>query len=355
MNFEIDNNRNICVGIVTITTLDNYGNRLQNHATKYILNHLLCDSRNITELSRFNLKVLLKGFLYPILNGKKKLEAKRILSFLRFTKNHIGQCYLNKKAVIKYNYIICGSDQVWNPAIFKPFYFAAFAPPEKRIAYAASFGVSEIPEHKKEIYTRYLNEMKAISVREEAGAKIVKELTGRDVPVLVDPTLMLDKEDWQKVSKKPKYKIDDKYILTYFLGEVSDKRNNYIENIAKKNGLQIIRLEGHLPNKYWYGTGPAEFIWLIEHCSLMCTDSFHGSVFSVLMDVPFIVFEREDELKSMSSRIDTLLSTLKLEDRRFDNQNGEEIFKKEYAHIPEILKTEGDKAIHFLKNAMELE
>lgn len=79
----------------------------------------------------------------------------------------------------------------------------------------------------------------------------------------------------------------------------------------------------------------------------MCTDSFHGSVFSVLMDVPFIAFEREDKVTSMSSRIYTLLSTLRLEDRCFNNQNGEEIFKKEYAHIPEMLKTERDKAIHF--------
>ena len=344
------------IGIITLYGLNNYGNRLQNYATKYVLNHLICDVSNITELSSINFRVLFKGFLYPILNGKKKLEGKRVLSFYRFNKKHIGYRCLNEKAIGRYNHFICGSDQIWNPEYAgKPFMFAIFAPPKKRISYAASFGVSDMPENKKEIYTKYLNEMKAISVREEAGAKIVKELTGQDVPVLIDPTLMLDKEDWQKVSKKPKYKIGDKYILTYFLGEISEKRNSYIENIAKNNGLQIIRLEEHIPNKYWYGTGPAEFIWLIEHCSLMCTDSFHGSVFSVLMDVPFIVFEREDEIKAMSSRIDTLLSTLRLEDRRFNNQSSEEIFKKEYAHIPEILKTERDKAIHFLKNAMELE
>ena len=108
-------------------------------------------------------------------------------------------------------------------------------------------------------------------------------------------------------------------------------------------------------NTFWYKTGLAEFLWLIDNASVMLTDSFHGSVFSVLMDTPFHDFDREDTIGEMSSRIDTLLNTLKLQDRRFDNQNGEEIFKKEYAHIPEILKTERDKAIHFLKNAMELE
>lgn len=341
------------IGIITLYGMDNYGNRLQNYAMNNELSQIGIKPKNYVQC-KFDIK--LKMFVYIIMH-KGVNAAKRYIIFNHFDKNvknnYVYQQEMNKES--KYNYFICGSDQIWNPDIFKPFYFAAFALPEKRIAYAASFGVSEIPEHKKEIYTRYLNEMKAISVREEAGAKIVKELTGRDVPVLIDPTLMLDKEDWRRISKKPKYKIGDKYILTYFLGEISDKRNSYIENIAKNNGLQIIRLEASNPNKYWYGTGPAEFIWLIEHCSLMCTDSFHGSVFSVLMDVPFIVFEREDKLKSMSSRIDTLLSTLKLEDRRFDNQNGEEIFKKEYEHIPEILKTERDKAINFLKDAMELE
>ena len=346
------------IGVVTLTAMNNfinnYGNRLQNYAVHYIASIIGTDVKNYVNCKS---DIKLKMFVYITMH-KGVNAAKRYIIFNHFDKNvknnYVYQQEMNKES--KYNYFICGSDQIWNPEYAgRPFMFAAFAPPEKRIAYAASFGVSEIPEHKKEIYTRYLNEMKAISVREEDGAKIVKELTGRDVPVLIDPTLMLDKEDWQKVSKKPKYKISDKYILTYFLGEISEKRNSYIENIAKNNGLQIIRLEEHVPNKYWYGTGPAEFIWLIEHCSLMCTDSFHGSVFSVLMDVPFIVFEREDKLKAMSSRIDTLLSTLRLEDRRFNNQIGEEIFKKEYAHIPEILKTERDKAIDFLKNAMELE
>ena len=338
------------VGIITLYGMNNYGNRLQNYAVNALLRNDFITINYIKEKITLNIAMLVS-------HAKRCNfgEIKRYIIFMLF------DCSSKKRYMrgIKYkttdiSFILCGSDQIWYPCS-SPDYFAAFVEKNKRISYAASFGVAEIPSVVRNEYAKYLSEMKAISVREETGAKIVKELTGRDVPVLIDPTLMLDKEDWQKVSKKPKYKIGDKYILTYFLGEISEKRNSYIENIAKNNGLQIIRLEASNPNKYWYGTGPAEFIWLIEHCSLMCTDSFHGSVFSVLMDVPFIVFEREDKLKSMSSRIDTLLSILKLEDRRFDNQNGEEIFKKEYAHIPEILKTERDKAIHFLKNAMELE
>lgn len=342
------------IGIVTITDMNNYGNRLQNYAINNELSRIGMKSKNYVHCKS---DIKLKMFVYIIMH-KGINAAKRYIFFNHFDKN-VKNNYVYKQEMIKeskYNYFICGSDQIWNPEYAgKPFYFAAFAPAEKRIAYAASFGVSEIPEHKKEIYTKYLSEMKAISVREEDGAKIVKELTGRDVPVLIDPTLMLDKEEWLKIAKKPKFDVSKKYVLTYFLGEVPEKRKEYIDYVCKQNNLKLINLDAKNPNTFWYKTGPAEFLWLIDNASVMLTDSFHGSVFSVLMDLPFIVFEREDNVKSMSSRINTLLSTLKLENRRFNNQSGEEIFKKEYAHIPEILKTERDKAINFLKNAMELE
>lgn len=341
------------IGIVTITDMNNYGNRLQNYA---INNELLRIGMNPKNYVHCKSDTKLKMFVYTAMH-KGVNAAKRYIIFNHFDKN-VKNNYVYKqemKKESKYNYFICGSDQIWNPEYAgKPFYFAVFAPPEKRIAYAASFGVSEIPEHKKEIYTKYLNEMKAISVREEDGAKIVKELTGRDATVLVDPTLMLDKEEWLKIAKKPKFDVSKKYVLTYFLGEVSGRRKEYIDYVCKQNNLELINLDAKNPNTFWYKTGPAEFLWLIDNASVMLTDSFHGSVFSVLMDTPFLVFDREDNIGEMSSRIDTLLNTLKLQDRRFNNQSGEEIFKKEYAHIPDILKTEREKAIHFLKNAMEL-
>lgn len=336
------------IGVVTLYGMDNYGNRLQNHAVKTVLTLLRNDK--VKELNEINHLLFIK------LCKMTKIHLKRMIRFYSFSNKGHDIEFLCDYRDNKYNYIICGSDQIWNPTFAgRSFYFAAFAPQEKRIAYAASFGVSEIPEEKKEEYTHYLSEMKAISVREEAGAKIVKELTGRDAEVLIDPTLMLYKEEWEKVSKKPKFGVGKKYILTYFLGNVCEEQSQYIKNISTEKGYRIINLEGENPNKYWYSTGPAEFIWLIEHCEVMFTDSFHGSVFSVLMDVPFIVFDRNDKQASMSSRIDTLLSTLQLEDRRFCNQSGDKIFEKNYAHIPAILEKERKKAIDYLKNAMELD
>ena len=338
------------IGIVTIYDLTNYGNRLQNYAVKQILERIT--GKKIKEISRMKHFMCIK-VLYGAIKGN---NLARIMKFYNFSRGSLDINYLQDYSDLKYDNIICGSDQIWHPTwAGEPYMFAEFANKNKRISYAASFGKSEIPDEKKAEYAKYLSEMKAISVREEAGAKIVKELTGRDAEVLVDPTLMLDKKDWQKVAKKPGFYKNKKYILTYFLGEVNGKQRQYIEYIAKTKDYEIINLEGECPNKYWYSTGPAEFLWLIEHCEMMLTDSFHGSVFSVLMDVPFIVFDRQGKETQMGSRIDTLLKTLQLPDRRFNNQTIEQAMKKEYSHIPAILEREREKAINFLKNAMEIE
>lgn len=337
------------VGIVTIFNLNNYGNRLQNYAVNYVLKSLSKEPENIVKLNKVSIKAYLKinfGFLF----GAKKEEVKRGKLFSKFTKMYGNTSYRYIKS--KYDYIVCGSDQIWNPDIYDDFYFANFAEKNKRISYAASFGLPEIPSDKREKYKRYLSEMKAISVREDVGAKIVKELTKRDSEVLIDPTLMLDKKDWQRISEKPEFYNEKKYILTYFLGNINEKHREYIEYIAESQNYEIIDLNAEKPSKYWYLTGPSEFIWLIEHCELMCTDSFHGSVFSVLMDVPFIVFDRQGQHNNMGSRIDTLLETLQLSDRRFNNQTIDMILEKEYFHIPNILCRERSKAINFLKNAM---
>ena len=107
----------------------------------------------------------------------------------------------------------------------------------KRIAYAPSFGISKIPEEYIDRYKTWLSEMYKLSVREEAGAKIIKELTGRDAVVLVDPTLMLTKEKWLSISKRAKNKPEGKYLLNYFLGSVSKETKKKIKSIATKNKL----------------------------------------------------------------------------------------------------------------------
>ncbi|MEH7484920.1 polysaccharide pyruvyl transferase family protein, partial [Neobacillus drentensis] len=106
-----------------------------------------------------------------------------------------------------------------------------------------------------------------------------------------------------------------------------------------------------------YAIGPDEFIYYINSASLFCTDSFHGAVFSILLEKPFIVFERGSNKTStsMSSRIDTLLSTFKLESRLAKNIDiNDEILKVDFTHVQPILKRERNKALNYLIGAFDI-
>lgn len=357
------------VGIITIFNLNNYGNRLQAYALFKVLKSLKCqvvEARYCGKSFKSFLKEIIKRnrlliccyyFLTGVLKGGNLCSVikscKRFNTFSLFNKNIKSRLIFTDSN--SFDYYVCGSDQIWNPTFAgDSSYFAAFADREKRISYSASFGLNVLPQETISRYTKHLNDMQYISVREDQGAEIVKQLTGKQAQVLIDPTLMIDRNEWQSVSKKPKIKIPEKYILTYFLSRVSEETDMYIKGIAKENDMQIISLHSFEENDYWNSTGPSEFIWLIENASLVCTNSFHASIFSVLMDTPFIVFKRNYENNDMSSRFESLLGKFGLTDRYFEQLQVGDEFKKDYGHITEIIKTERDKSIKFLMNALDL-
>ncbi len=357
------------VGIITLFGLRNYGNRLQAYALSEVIKKLrvkpveiiYCKNGLVSFLKESvknnRLFLICYHFLAGILRGNKLdvviNNCTRLRLFSLFSKKIKRKIIRSDSSI--FDYYICGSDQIWNPNFAgHSTYFAAFAAKDKRISYAASFGISALPEKTVDRYKKYLTDMRCISVREDAGAQIVKQLTGREAQVLIDPTLMIDKNGWKAVSKKPKFDIQGNYILTYFLGSISEKTDLYVKRIAEENNLKIISLNKFEENDYWHHTGPAEFIWLIENASLVCTDSFHASVFSILMDSPFIVFRRVDENNDMHSRIESLLGKLNLTGRFFEHIQAGDEFQKDYHHISEILDFEREKAINFLKNALGL-
>ena len=216
--------------------------------------------------------------------------------------------------------------------------------------------MSKLPENCKDNYKKWINGMEYLSVREQAGADIIKDLTGREAIVLLDPTLMLSKDEWMNIAKKPELNQDlnKKYILTYFLGNKSLEVENKINKIAKDNGLQIINLLD-INDKYIYSVDPSEFIWLINNCELMCTDSFHGAVFSLIMKRPFIVFERKSEGASINSRLETLLSKFDMECRLDKNIcNNGQVFNVDFENVDRIINNEKEKTFNYLKNALNI-
>ncbi|MGN8762676.1 polysaccharide pyruvyl transferase family protein [Oribacterium sp. HCP3S3_B9] len=368
-------NRN--AAIVTIDDYINYGNRLQNYAlTKLLQNEgfqVFNGVRVYTKedwINRTNdeIKKIVKRFIpFRILKGKlyspqdkSGLKKEREKKFLDFVHSYTAIldpiiCSSHSRAVRslkKYaiDYFVVGSDQVWNPYYeAKEYEFLTFAPKDKRLSFAASIGANSIPDGAKWYFKKNLSNMKYISVREERAAEIVKELTGRTADITLDPTLLLDKADWEHVAKKPELYIESKYICTYFLGEVPEA----VKAFAKEIGLPIYALNS-IDSPELYTLDPAEFLYMIQNASYVLTDSFHAVAFSIKFNKEFYVFDRkQDGVSSMFSRIETITKRFGLENRI---QNRDRIVEQEpvsnWNEIEDELVVEKNKSMGKLLEAM---
>lgn len=336
------------VGIYTLNGNYNYGNRLQNYALlNYVKNNFNCEVNSIWFPSK---KYLISEYFCSILIDK------RLRNFRKFSNNYLKIRFL-KEENLNFDKYIVGSDQVWNynAGQYSNSMFLNFSNLENNISYAASFGINDIPKDKIDEYKKGLNNIKYISVREDRGKELVKEITGRDdAVVLVDPTMLLTSEEWDRVSKKPKMLKNDKYILNYFLGELSKERKDEIERIAKENDCEIINILDK--NSPFYVCGPSEFLYLEKHAFLICTDSFHSSVFAILYNKPFVIFDREEKgMENMGSRLDTLINKFKLKNRRYNGKNiTKENLEHDYSEAYKILEKERKKSDEFLRKALDI-
>ncbi|WP_461811556.1 polysaccharide pyruvyl transferase family protein, partial [Faecalimonas sp.] len=255
--------------------------------------------------------------------------------------------------VDEYSYFVSGSDQVWNPIYpsTSSINFLQFAPKEKRIAVSPSFGINKIPKELQDEYAKWLESIPYLSVREEQGKKIIKELCGKKAKVLCDPTMALSKSKWTTIEKKPTFLENSKYILTYFLGDKNKEYDKFIKAIAQKEDLEIINLFD-VTDLRVYATSPQEFLYLIHHASLVCTDSFHGAVFSIIMNSNFITFSRKETGNSMESRMHTLLSVFGLENRDYRKIDNSRIFDMDFSHTYAILESRREEMLDFLRTVM---
>lgn len=387
------------IAVITIYDLNNFGNRLQNYALSYFLKERLgmevCTAvyiskaeykqkikRNLAFLKRksnVNNVIENAGSTDVAVVKDKKVDSSKLnkifkkvnhaiyklskrKKFERFTNENINVYFYKPKnmpqLIKNFDYFVVGSDQVWNPAgwaIGNPENFEKYLltaiPPKKRISYAASIGVEELPKEISGKFAREIKKFKAISVREQRGADIIKEISNMDAEVLIDPTMLLTKEDWLKVAKRHPKRSDRKpYAFKYFLGNQSEQRKAYIRKIAKKNGLGIYDVMNR--DSKVYTSGPAEFLDLIANAEIIFTDSFHACVFSILMGKPFVIMNRDQAgMGNMNSRIVTLLEKLGLEEKLPENITEENMFKCDYKNAYKNLEVERKKAEEFLKKA----
>ena len=375
------------IGIHTIIDYVNYGNRLQNFATQEILKSLGYEAESIINYPTkpiekglaFTVKRIVNALkLSPVTlfqkawekiadrNKKPLYEAcqrAKAKSFKAFSDTYIVESDFTLRLNnipdnlnIRYDYVVVGSDQIWNPNIRygSSLDFLSYVAKEKRIALAPSFGVSVIPDEFKERYSDYLKDMAFLSVREEKGAELIQTLCGRKAEVLVDPTLVLKSEDWLKLATPAKNKPNKKYLLTYFIGAVSNKRLAVLKQMASKNQLELVMMNS-LHDTDRYAADPAEFLDYIRSAALVCTDSFHCIIFSMHFQSPFVVFDREGKSAPMSSRIDTLLGKFHFENRKQHLlEKNNKYFEIDFKHVPDIMELERKKVFDYLEKAFEL-
>lgn len=329
-------NHGIRVAKFTLDGYFNYGNVLQNYALQQVLMRYADQVDTLwTQPDNFMPKVWWKwrwkecmkwlinwrNYRTEITSGHVGLEMARQTKIRDFSDRYISYPRVSvdelSAQIKQYDYCVVGSDQVWNPYFGNYHqFFLGFAPEEKRLSYAASISAMEIPAEERDVFVQGLKGMKTLSVREQAGAELIEQLTGRKAEVHLDPTLLLTADEWRSVSRRPTWYHGGEYLLTYFLG----RRPAQIDAIAEELGLTVVNLLDENVYEH-YVTGVDEFLWAIEHASLVYTDSFHGSVFSILFQTPFVVCDRVgtgkgDASEKMGSRLDTLLGYFGFENRR---------------------------------------
>lgn len=322
------------IGIIThYFDSNNYGGMLQSYALVKCLQNLgyeaeqICFSTKTNNLTRIK---TIKGFLKSLsvkiigkgLNLRKKsfkdFEEKIPHSDVVYSKDTINE------SVNKYDIFITGSDQVWSFRWFVPSYFLDFVPSSKiKIAYAASLGTSYLNENVALKLKEYIKDFNAISLREQDVVKSVQDLTNIPVYNTLDPTLLLNAKDWEKISDS--VLIKDKYIFCYFLGRDKNIRK-FAKKISKNKKLIIVtlpNLQHHCEindfkfgNQRLYDVNPAEFISLIRNADYIITDSFHATVFSCIFQKKFITFGRTGA-KNMNNRIETILNYFGCSERFF--------------------------------------
>jgi hypothetical protein len=353
------------IGVITINGDNNYGNKLQNYAVIKIMQEYgvalnirkydLCEQRS-------SKNIILRRAIKPLFILKNQIIKKeyvftRYKNFIKFNdyipnyKNVISKSINYENLNKKFDFFVTGSDQIWNPSLYPNLYvnMLGFTDNKKKIAIAPSISMDKLSIEQESMFKELLSDFDFLSCREEQGAEILRRITGKKVVSLIDPTLMLSIEDWDSVSKKPKFHDDNiKYILLYFLGDLTEKYKNIIDALKSKYNLEVINILDKKSN--YYSCGPSEFIYMIKNSSLILTDSFHGSVFSYIYNRPFRIFYRQDGYGYMNSRLTNLMDKLHLDNSIYlkENDSLENIMIVNYDK--DVLKKEQENFRNYLNN-----
>lgn len=368
--------------LTTVFTGFNYGSSLQAFAGKTLLKSLGYDCELVAQKSLVKGRDIRLGKLLTILtrslllrgkSGSKSLAtyqgsySKEMIGdssarFAKFTEEYLKPKYLSwnglKKEAADCVACFAGSDQIWNSSTMyvDPMYYLRFAPAEKRIALAPSFGRDFIADYNQKKMGKWISEFAHVSVREDSGVKLIKDVADKDAIQLVDPTLMIDGDTWRN-----SLNVDDKdgnYILAYFLDKPSEKALAAIKHLKEKMECEVIGIPYKFEDMKYCDkivpTGPIEFLDLINNAICVLTDSFHGTAFSINLHTPFYVFGRlYGSAHSQNSRVESILRKMNMTDRFEPADAFTTMNEVDFEYSEKVLTEERQKAKDYIINSIK--
>ena len=286
------------------------------------------------------------------------LRWKKFNSFIKNLVDNEENVYTNEEELSKLNidYWICGSDQIWNTEITRGFnkgFFLDFETNGKKISYAVSMGIPKLEEKYEEEFKKAIEKIDYLSVREESLKEYVKQFSNREVVKVLDPTLLLERKDYEEILVENK--IQGKYLLIYALGP-DERLTQIAKKIAQEKDLKIIELNDFKKIKYFCeqisNAGPEEFVTLIKNAECIVTNSFHGTIFSIIFEKEFYTITRLNR----NSRMENILEIVDMKDRLIDKvEDVEKVKPQDYIKAYKRLEEEAMKSREFLKNSLEVE
>lgn len=350
------------VGIVTLFGRFNYGNRLQNYAVAQIWQEFGYWPETLVLAERPNAVRSLKRTAKLIL-GKREppspemgMSIERLAAFDRFNRSisirkldSIENDLLNQ-----YSYFSVGSDQVWNPGMMmynEDWFFLEFARPEQRIALAPSIGVNTLSSRESRRLAKGVKGFECLSIREERGAELIKQCSGRNAEVICDPTLVLNPNDWRQIADG-RFTPKEPYVFAYLLGDLSEDARYVLDEVTNSGKRPVIYLSDRdkaeeLP------VGPAEFIDLVDHAEHVITDSFHAAVFSCMFETPLTIVRRGGSGGGMFSRLETLAHTLGIEKKLFGDEAFNLYKADDYQSMSDRISLVRDSFMEYLESALD--
>jgi predicted lactoylglutathione lyase len=297
-----------------------------------------------------------KVFKFTFLDGNYKLRR-------LFTKGDYSR--VSQDA----DMFITGSDQIWNPFCggFNPMMFLEFAGDKKRIAYSSSISRPDFPTEIKDRVKKDLSKFQHIAVREQHSVELINDMLGRnDTKLVVDPTMLLSKEQWQSFADRAniEFEVPEKYIFCYFVGN----RPEYIDmvnDVKQKTGIKDVITVDCIGNKTRYGDGivyhdggPYEWVYLLSHASMICMDSFHATVFALKFHKDFVHILKTKPSEgnansSQNGRMYDILSRYGILYKLYNKENVNWLKPIDFDHIDKIMNEEIKDSLSYLKWEIE--